>query len=523
MGRMKDISSALSTPSRFLGGVTVLLAGVLSFLLLGWLCMVWRADAANHDVFWLFTGFERLNAGETMYQSFYETNPPLSVFIYAPAFWVADHAWLSLPRAVFLYTGMLLALAVAATFHAARYITLLSRHQLWLLCGGLVVCGTVMTTPNYGQRDHFLALAAVPVALLLLGRTWAARRLNLMDVAILFIGTLFLLLKPYYGLLPAFLMLHRAATQRRVAALWDGDFVVMAAAAMAYAAWIYFFFNDYLSLILPAVIDLYADSGWSVMPMRVALTVSVWLMFMGLSFNRALPEAIRRLTRMLLLFSALAFVVFALMMKGYAYHLLPCLTFLYLAGLLLGDGLLAARMKTPRRRGLLLLAALAAICLILPDSFIPDKETVTRQPITKAVAACGADCSFLIMGSTVRITQLVSYYTHKPHASRFPKFWFAEGMMQDGVDIEKGSAGLGRYRHYVDMITADINRYKPRVIFSCNYYADIMPWLSADEGFKDAFSHYRKAAFVSYDHAAFHHGGAAVRPLIVKCTQYNRI
>lgn len=498
------------------------MAGLFFCLIAGWLWLIWREDSANHDVFWLFTGFERLTNGETMLQSFYETNPPLSVFIYAPAFWLADHAWLPLPRAVILYTSMLLAMAIAATIYAARYIATLSRQQVLVMCAGMLVCGTVMAASNYGQRDHFLAMAAVPVVLLLLGRTSAPRRLNIMDAAVLFIGTLFLLLKPYYGLLPAFLMLHRALKQRRVAALWDSDFVIMALATVGYAACVCVFFADYLTDILPEVMDLYADSGWSFVPLRIVLALAAWLIVMGLSFNRRLPIETQRMVRMLLLFSALSFFIFLLMMKGYAYQLLPCLMFMYLAALLTGDAFLARVMVMPARRILLLTMSMAAIFLMLPDSFIPHEKGVEQQAITKAVASCGDDCSFLIMGSTVRVTQLISYYAEKPHASRFAKFWFAEGMVMDGLDIEKDHRKLERYRHYVDMITADINRYKPRLILSCDQYADFMPWLSSYEGFRKAFSPYKKGSIVSYDNAAFH-GRSTRGALIVECTQYNRI
>ena len=521
MGHMNDKTLILSS-ARPLSYVTALMAGVLFCLIAGWLGVIWRADTANHDVFWLFTGFQRLSAGETMLQSFYETNPPLSVFIYTPAFWLAEQQWLSLPRAVILYTSTLLALAMAATAYAARGIATLSRQQVFVICAGMLVCGTLLAGSNYGQRDHYLALAAVPVVLLLLGRTLVPRRLNMTDAAILFIGTLFLLLKPYYGLLPAFLMIHRAVKQKRVWALWDADFIVMALATVGYAVCVHVFFNDYLTTILPAVMDLYADSGVSFVPMLLVLTVSAWMIVMGFSFRHALPLETQRMARMFLLFAAFSFLIFLMMMKGYDYQLLPCLMFMYLAVLLIGDGLLVRMIVVPVQRALLLTAVIAAIFLILPNSFIPNKEAVRGEAVTKVVAACGDDCSYLIMGSTVRVTQLISYYAQKPHASRFAKFWFAEGMVMDGIDIEKDHKKRERYRHYVDMITADINRYKPRLILSCDQYANFIPWLSFYRGFREAFSSYKKGNIVAYDHSAFH-GRTGRGRLMVECTEYNRI
>ncbi len=499
------------------------LALLWACLIGGWLWGAWRADAANHDVFWLFTGFLRLQSGQTMAQAFYETNPPLSVYIYAPAFWLTELTGLSLPRAVIVYTSVLLAAALAASLYAARHLNGCSRQQGFVLALGLGVAGTVMAATNYGQRDHFVALAAIPVVLLLLGRTQSARRLNLAGALILFTGTLFLLLKPYYGLLPAYLMAHRACTQKRLSALWDADFIVMALAPLAYGLCFYFFFQDYLTIILPAVLDLYIDSGWRYSLALLSAIASLWLLLMGLSGHRAVPVETRALVRQLLVFAALGFLIYVLMMKGYAYHLLPCLTFMLVAGLLLGNSLLKPLILGPALRAFAMALPLTALCLLMPDSYIPHKDQVEREALTKKVAACEGDCSFLIMGSTVRIAQLISYYTDKPHASRFPKFWFAEGMVEEGLDLEKDHRRLERYRHYVDMITADIDHYKPRIIFSCNYYADFMPWLSSYENFRRAFGPYRKTADLWYDHDIFHHGKSAPRPRIVKCAQYDRI
>ncbi|HEY0900818.1 MAG TPA: hypothetical protein VGD95_01720 [Micavibrio sp.] len=494
---------------------------MLAGIILWWLALQWRDNAANHDIFWLFTGFQRLGAGHTMAQSFYETNPPLSVYIYAPAFWLAEQSWLSLPRAIILYTTLLLAAAIAATLYAARLIRGVTRGDILLFVTALVVGGTVMAGSNYGQRDHFLALAALPLVLLLLGRTQTPRRLNAADVMILVIGTLFLLLKPYYGLLPAFLMAHRAGTQKRIAALWDIDFIVMALATFGYGLCVYLFFPDYLTVILPAVMDLYIDSGWRYYFSDLSLILSGLLLMLGLSRRPAVPADARALLHILLGCAALSFVIFLLMMKGYAYHLLPCLTFMLVAGLWLAHRL-CPWIDNSRLRLWLLAIPLALLCLLIPDSFIPHKRDVEREAITQRIAACAGECPYLIIGSTVRITQLISYYTGKPHASRFPKFWFAEGMVEEGIDFQKDRQRLDRYRHYVDMIVADINADKPKLIFSCKYYADFMPWLTSYENFKAAFAPYHKTSDVWYDHDIFHHGKSAAKPRIVKCTQYER-
>lgn len=501
-------------------GIIACLCAVGVCLLAGWLLLMWQQDAAHHDIFWLYTGFLRLQSGQSMVEVFYETNPPLSIYIYTPAFWLTQAGIFSLPHAILIYTTALLAAALAAGLYAAR--TLKMPVSVVVMTGGLLLCGTVLAGSNYGQRDHYVALAALPLLLLLWGRTQTPRPLNKVEIAILVIGTMFLLLKPYYGLLPAYLMLHRAYVQKRITALWDADFMVMAGTTLLYAFCIYFFFRDYVTQILPAVLDLYVDSGWRYSLARLALLASAWCLLLGLSSHRRVADDTRALARQLLIFAAFSLLIYLLMMKGYDYHLLPCLTFLYLAGLYIGHDLFKPWVTSSTLCLLLMVLPLALICLLRADSFIPHKRDVERQALTQRIAACTGDCPFLMIGSTLRIAQLISYYTDQPHASRFAKTWFAEGMREDGLDIEKATQQRDRYRHYVDMITADILLYKPRMIFSCDYYADLMPWLSTYDNFTQAFALYRKTSEVKYDHDIFHHGKSARKPRIVTCVQYDR-
>ncbi len=499
----------------FLKGALALILGVL---LLGWGWQQWQAAVVNHDLFWLYTGFVRLTQGQTMAQAFYETNPPLSVFIYTPAFWLVQQGCLSLPHAILAYTMAAVGLSALATMAVLRCARL-DRYQTALICLGLIICGTVLTPPNLGQRDHLLALAAFPLMILLLTRTRGFDIPAFLAIPILFAGTVFLLLKPYYGLLPAALMIHRAITQKRISAFWDADFLVMAVPPLLYAVSVWRFFPDYITVILPDVMALYADTGGSANPPRVALVISVWLILMMLSApHRNLNSYIRPC----LWLSALSFFIFVLMMKGYSYHLLPCLTFLYVAGLLLADGLLRGRIREPVIRMLSLGLMASGLMLIFPHSFFPSRDDIMKEEITQIIADCGDDCKFLLMGGTVRTTQLISYYGGKPHASRFPKFWFLEGLVWDGLNQKTDENPLGPYHRYVDMIVEDIDFYKPQIIFSCDHIVRHVELLSHYESFRKSFASYKVVRNFSYNHSAFHGHRLGRGDKIIPCTLYQR-
>jgi hypothetical protein len=251
----------------------------------------------------------------------------------------------------------------------------------------------------------------------------------------------------------------------------------------------------------------------------VIYVVCAWLILMGLSSS--VTNTVNY-TRMFLWFSALSFLIFIMMMKGYAYHLLPCLTFLYIAGLLVVDGLLRRRIRDNAIRIFALGLILSGLIIPLPRAFLPGRDDIMKEEITQIVAGCGEDCKFLVMGGTVRAIQLISYYGGKPHASRFPKFWFLEGVVRDALYQKDSENPLGPYWKYADMIAEDIDFYKPDIIFSCDYIVRHVPLLSHYESFRKSFAPYRAVRKLSYNFNVFHGNRLAPGREMIPCTLYQR-
>jgi hypothetical protein len=192
------------------------------------------------------------------------------------------------------------------------------------------------------------------------------------------------------------------------------------------------------------------------------------------------------------------------------------------AGLLLADGLLRGRIREPAIRMLSLSLMASGLMLVLPHSFFPNRDDIIKEEITQIIAGCGDNCKFLLMGGTVRTTQLISYYGGKSHASRFPKFWFLEGLVGDGLNRETSENPLGPYHHYADMIAEDIDFYKPQIIFSCDYILKHVELLSHYESFRKSFASYKAVRDFSYNYSIFHGHRSGREDMIVPCTLYQR-
>ena len=427
-----------------------------------------------------------------MAQGFYETNPPLSVLVYAPAFLLAQHGIMTLAHSILVYGLLLVGLSVVATYKAITKWDFLSGVDKGVICALLLLGGTIMTNPEFGQRDHLLALGAVPLCCVLLSRTWGFESDRGWTLAILVVGTLLLLLKPYYGLLPAFLMGHRMLTRRNFMAAFDYDFLIMAGVTVTYALGLYVFFNDYLRLILPDLPYLYGATGARFKATVILLCGFSWALLWAVTLHQG--RTLRRvgLARIMLTLAGFSFLIFLLMNKGYAYHLVPFQLFMLIAaGLLL-------RAYTPW-----LVVALVAGVLAFPKAYYPSPDFIKGQEVTRIVSECGVDCRFLMLGPPVRAIQHVSYYAGKEHASRFSKVWFIEGLL----DREKKNSGLKETailrQKYSDMVAEDMGLYRPQIIFVCKNLTDTFAYLSQSPAFADQIKAYRYERTVSFDTIAF--------------------
>lgn len=468
-----------------------------------WFWPAWSGGTVNHDIFWFYTGYQRLLSGGTLLRDFYELNPPLTIFFYAPAFFLAAQDVLPLERSILLYGLMLIVLSAIATYRIVRRWPDMGRDRAALVCMLLFFAATIMVGPDFGQRDHFAALGAVPVACLLMGRSlgYAAQPRGF-TFAVLALGTLALLLKPHYGLLPAFLMLHRAYVQRRLSALWDGDFLVMAATTAAYALMTLVLFRDYLKTIVPDAIILYAGHWASFNILDVVFYSYLGLFLVALTFYPRISKGIARDARMFAILGLLALCAYFIMNKGYSYHLIPAGTFFLLAmGILL-----SAMMQAAGWRGPVPLAWQAAvfslIVTFMPHPYLPPPDAIRAQPMTRMVAACGEGCRFLVMGGTVRMIQLVSYYSGKEHASRFAKFWI-QGLRAEEQKRPDDAGLLAMRQRIARMIAEDMARYRPDLVFVCNDYTDYIPYLSIHPGFVEEMRNYKAEGFVASNKAVY--------------------
>lgn len=509
----------------------LVLVGLLVVLLSPWVMYEGLIRPLNHDIFWLLTGLERILAGQGMIDAVYETNPPLSFFIYLPTYLLS---LIGVPAEI----GLLITVAMAVLLSAFAVYRLLSRHldvdRVFAcgLCGVYVIAATALIVPEFGQRDHILALGLVPLLLaqVVLLRAAPSFRAGFFLWAVCFAAAFLVLLKPHYGIVPTIMIVTRMVRGRGFRVLRDPDVIALGVMVALYAGILVVFFRDYLTQILPVVVDLYDSFGNK---------ASVGLLFGFVVFNllawtasqNVVQKNIQNLIAYFSLGSVLALIPYVLMQKGFAYHLVPSSIFLFMAmGVLIQAGL-----RTHARPGIAMgvtIVIAASAAMLLPHSYYPTKDDVMMAPLTRALSyepdtmqKCNGECRFMVLGLSLRATQLSSHYAGGEQASRFGTLWFIPGLIEEAAslqtspDAKEQEEYLKMKTDFIAMLRQDVATWRPDRILFCNTMQDLA-YFNGDTILKASPYEYRFVKTLSVNRSEYF---SATDKKMTQCKLYDRI
>lgn len=292
------------------------------------------APPFNHDAAAVLSFAERWLAGERLYTDLIDVNPPL-IFVLnlAPA---VIGAATPLPAIVALQL-CLLGLCLAAV---ALSLLILRRDPTAgsVMAACLTACLPLLCLAagyEFGQREHIMAVAALPYLLLAAQRAEGREGAGpWLCAAVALLAALGFALKPHFLAIPALVEALVLLRRGPAAALRDRLPWIMAAAWAAYLTAIPLLFPDYLGLVLPMVREYYLDLGdlgwWQVLlTERLATALLVLLPLGAVAFARGVRSG--ALPQVLALAGLGAVASAAVQAKGWDYHALPARLF---AGLL---------------------------------------------------------------------------------------------------------------------------------------------------------------------------------------------
>ncbi len=254
-------------------------------------------------------------------------NPPLGLYLTVPPVALARLTGLAAVDLFVLYLFALIGLSLAAVWGLLR----ISPDLPGTLRRGLVFAAalvlTVSPADQFGQREHFLMVLALPYLVLLALRAAGARCAWPTAALVGAAAALGFALKPHYILVPLGLEIYLLATRRRPRLFVRPEALALAATGVLYAASVLVFTPDYAFRIAPYALEVYND----------AYRNPLWVnLFRAETLLLPLACLIQLTTRrnqkhplpgdVFLTASAAFFVAYVAQMKGWDYHLYPATT-----------------------------------------------------------------------------------------------------------------------------------------------------------------------------------------------------
>jgi hypothetical protein len=209
----------------------------------------------NPDLGWLLTANEKILDGRKLGVDLFESNPPLSVYMYMPAVVFSRLSGIA-PK--FIVIAMVMAEIAGALFiidRAAASARLEAGERstsAWLFAFLLAVLpGTV-----FGQREHIAVIALTPFVTITALR-W--RGVSPGPAAILAgVGAgLAMGIKPFFALVAGLPMILRVVRQRSLRPLFTSEACIAAAIVIGYGALVVVLFPAYVSTYAPMVAEAY--------------------------------------------------------------------------------------------------------------------------------------------------------------------------------------------------------------------------------------------------------------------------
>lgn len=460
-------------------------------------------SSINGDTAWLLVAAQRLLDGGTFFHDVFELNPPLSVYIHYPAVWIASLTGAPLYYAVYAYFILLIAISATATHRLLQCYNFLNPEQRFFILLGFIIGATIIPSVSFGEREHLVFLGLFPFVLVQHALTNGISIPSRLKWPVLIVGSIAIVLKPHFGILPTILLLHRAIAHKKLIPIAkDPDFLALSATTILYAISVAVFAPDYISGVLPYVMKLYIDQknfaiAWPPLFLQTVI-IAVFLLFEG--FWSSLKDKTKQTGILLYMSALLCLIPYAVQMKGFYYHMLPALGFFYAGLALTIHGYAWQSLRRPLSR----LVVTAALMLGLayadkpPLLKYPTHNDYKTMPLSVTLEKhCPAPCSFFMFHNSIEIPWQTAIYTNSTIASRFATLWFLPAIYLKRNLTDKDAAELKE--SFASMLADDFNRLRPKImILTTNLYfnpdspVNLIDYFSDNKDFRQAIAPYKK-------------------------------
>ncbi len=336
-----------------------------SIIVTGTMCHV--GSYPNTDIAWLLTVGEHVLDGAVPYRDIIETNPPASVLLYLPAVLAGRATGIEPQTVVMLLTGLACAASLALCCAVLRG----ARQVPEPVCGPLLVAvaALLMLLPSgsFGQREHFILLATLPLLCVVAVRQQACPRVSLPLSLLAGAGAgLAISIKAFYalGLIGPAVLLWRRTGWRGLAAAWELWLTGFVAASLMAAQLLMFpsFTHDVLPLLTRVYLP--ARQPLSLLLSLPGGTIGIATLLGAMLVRHRWPPASHERLPDTAALAALGFLAaYFVQGKGWPYQAYPAIAtgLIAMGAFLTSAGSIQAGARDPKRTQFLVFGAAAIV------------------------------------------------------------------------------------------------------------------------------------------------------------------
>jgi hypothetical protein len=301
---------------------------VMGGILLSMICMLlMQANLMlNCDVSWLMLATRRLFEGGTYSGNFFETNPPLILFIYMPAVLVSYFFSFDVEIIARVYFICLALFSFTFCYPFIKNIFKNSNLKTTAFSLTLLIVYLCLPSGEFGQREHLLILFCMPyflaVVYQLQGDTLTRRQAVITGL----LAGFGFAIKPFYLVTFAAIEIYQMVQRKNWRVVLRLDNVMLATVLLAYGVIVLLFFKDYFLVMIPLV-SRYYYQGYAVsLQSMLENTFTVYCAFLlGIALLTRKRSTNPQLTTILMLCFITFFIVYFFQFSLMYYRVYPTL------------------------------------------------------------------------------------------------------------------------------------------------------------------------------------------------------
>lgn len=476
----------------------------------------------NGDVGYLVQVTNRLFDGGSYARDFFETNPPMILYLYAPASLLAKQFAWNVPFIMQNYFFLLASLSSVSCYFLLKKIFFpQDRVSAYIAFLTILFVTLILPMDEFGQREHLLVILILPY---LLSAVLALEGKSIQPVLAFLIGlfaSFGFALKPYF--LVSLCLVEGYFLWRKK--IWGGFFrtesITIFGVLFFYLISIFIFQPAYIKIMLPLVSHLYFI-GISEPIMFAFMRFHVDFCVGGILFAIYFYYKNKKVDHyaMIMILASIGFVAaFIIPRAPWLYHVIPafslvCIVLAYFIGKKVHADFFAYKKAQEKISNMLFIVPCVIgiffvpllLCVVNIKELIQDKKSGPMIRIAQYIESLpGRHAILCFSANTTEDCFPLIYNSHSHYGGRFPFFWWVRGVLkremlkQDNAAIQNDKAYL-----FQNMIE-DFSRYQvDLVIVNKKDFALVEPhfnminFFSQNEKFRTLWTQFKIIASFDY-------------------------